>query len=110
MARVASGDRSAQCALAARLSGRVRRVSRSLLRDAADADDAAQGALLEILRSAGSYKGLGSVERWADRVVVRTAALVVRKRRRLLEHIDLDAELDQIAELPPEPNPADEVV
>ena len=109
MARVGRGDRSAQCALAARLSGRVRRVSRSLLRDGADADDAAQGALLEILRSAANYKGLGSIERWADRVVVRTVAMLVRQRRRSLERIDFDAELDQIAELSPEPSTADGV-
>jgi RNA polymerase sigma factor (sigma-70 family) len=41
--------------------------------------------------------------------VVRTAGLLVRQRRRSLERIDFDAEVDQIAELSPEPNSADEV-
>lgn len=109
MLRVAAGERAAQRALAARLSGRVRRVARTLLRDPADADDAAQAALLDILKSAGNYKALGPLERWADRIVVHAASLLARQRRRSLERIDHDASLDDIAELETEPLSTDEL-
>ncbi len=110
MARVAAGDRGAQRELVARLSGKVRRVARSLLRNPADADDAAQAALLEILKSAEQYRGLGSIERWAERVVVRAAALLVRRRRRAFDQVDFEADFEQVAEPPPEPSAADDVV
>jgi RNA polymerase sigma-70 factor (ECF subfamily) len=107
MARVASGDRRAQAVLAARLSGRVRRVSRAFVRNLADADDTAQAALLEILRAAGNYKGKSSIERWADRVVVRVASYLVRQRRRANEKLDFDAELEDLVEAPAEAPAAD---
>ncbi len=110
MARVAAGDRRAQCELVARLSGKVRRVSRALLRNPADADDAAQAALLEILKSAGQYKGLGSIERWAERVVIRAAAVLVRRRRRAFDQVDFEADFEQVAEPPAEPSAAEDVV
>ncbi len=110
MLRVAAGEQAAQRTLAARLSGRVRRVARTLLRDPADADDAAQTALLEILKSASNYKALGPLERWADRIVVHAASLLARQRRRSLERIDYDASLDDIAELELEPLATDELV
>lgn len=109
MARVAGGERAAQAALAARLSGRVRRVSRAILRDPADADDAAQAALIEILRSAGNYKGTGSIERWADRVLVRMASLLIRQRRKSTERIDFDADLDDVATVSAEPAITDDL-
>ncbi len=82
MQRVAAGERRAQQDLLTRLAPRARRVSLALLRDAADADDAAQGALLEVLRSAHTYGGAASVERWADRIVARTAIRLARDNRR----------------------------
>lgn len=109
MVRVAAGERQAQRTLAARLSGRARRVARSLLRDAADADDAAQAALVEILKSAGNYKALGSIERWADRVVARMALLLARQRRRSVDRIDYDASLEDIADLESEPQSTDDL-
>jgi RNA polymerase sigma-70 factor, ECF subfamily len=109
MARVAAGDRAAQCSLAARLSGRVRRVSRTLMRSPADADDVAQAALLEVLRSAGNYRGLSSLERWADGVVVRTASMQLRKRRRSLDHIDYEADIEDVQNRVPEPTGSDDL-
>lgn len=97
MRRVAERERSAQVALIARLSGRVSRVARTLLRDAADADDAAQLALIEVLRSAGGYRGLGSIERFADGIVVRVAGRLVRERQRALKRVDPEAEVDSLS-------------
>ncbi len=79
MAQVALGEPRAQAALVKRLAPRVRRLTTLLARSAADADDGAQLALLEILRSAGSFKTSGSLASWSDRIVART---VLRLRRR----------------------------
>src|SRR6185312_1267737 len=56
MRRVAAADRHAQRVLAHRLAPRVQRISQRLLRNRADADDASQVALIEILRSAATYQ------------------------------------------------------
>lgn len=82
MRHAGAGDRRAQRVLAHRLAARVQRITRRLLRNQADADDAAQQALLEILRAAGGYAEKASVERWADRITVRTALRYAREQRR----------------------------
>lgn len=85
---VAAGNRQAQQELVIRLSGRVLRVARMLTRDAADAEDAAQRSLLQILESARTYSASSSLEAWADRITVRTTLRSARKearRRGLLE-------------------------
>ncbi len=78
MQLVAQGDSRARNLVAMRLCARVRRILRGVLANASDADDATQDALVEILRSAASYRGDSSVERWADRIAVRTG---LRSRR-----------------------------
>ncbi|MDC0668006.1 RNA polymerase sigma factor [Nannocystis radixulma] len=65
-----------------RVVAQVRAVARALLGHQADADDAAQKALLEILAGARSYRGDGSVEAWARRIAVRTVLRHVRRERR----------------------------
>lgn len=95
MKLVAGGDAHAQRVLAHRLAPRVQRVARRLLANRADADDAAQVALMEILRSAQSYREEASIERWADRIAVRTSLRQVREQRRrgwLLGSSNNDAE------------------
>jgi RNA polymerase sigma-70 factor (ECF subfamily) len=82
MKRVATGDKHAQRVLAHRLAGRVRRISQRLLRNSADAEDASQLALIEVLRSAGTYKDISSIERWADRITVRRVLRHAREQRR----------------------------
>jgi RNA polymerase sigma-70 factor (ECF subfamily) len=79
MAAVAAQDETAQRTLVERLSSRVRRVARLLCRSSADADDAAQLALLEILRSAQGFRVATSLERWADRITVRTTLRLKRR-------------------------------
>ena len=82
MRKVAAGDKHAQRVLAHRLAARVQRISRRLVRNPADAEDGAQMALMEILRSAATYKDISSVERWADRITVRTVLRHARDQRR----------------------------
>jgi RNA polymerase sigma-70 factor (ECF subfamily) len=96
MAKVAAGQEDARRSVAARLVGRARRVARAFLRDAADADDAAQVGLIQILHSAGTYAGKSSLERWADRIVVRSALRMARQRRRRHEVTDEDTSVDDL--------------
>lgn len=97
MELVAAEDPRAQSTLVHRLLGRVQRATRALLRERADAEDAAQVALLEVLRSAGSFRGEGSIESWSDRIVVRTALRLARRRVTSHGRIDDRAEPDRIA-------------
>src|SRR6187549_4016886 len=88
MAAVAANDPAAQRAVAHRLAPRVRKVAGLFCRSAADADDAAQAALIEILRCAASFRVATSLERWAEQVTVRTTLRIARRersRRSLLE-------------------------
>jgi RNA polymerase sigma-70 factor, ECF subfamily len=94
MALAASMDPAAQRTVALRLFGRVQRMTRMLLSDAVEAEDATQLALLEILRSAGGYRGESSVEQWADKITARTALRLARKRRERESHFDHDANLE----------------
>jgi RNA polymerase sigma-70 factor, ECF subfamily len=89
MQRVASSDSSAWSQVATRLLPRVRMVARGLLRSDADAADATQNALLEVLRSAGNFRGESSLETWADRITVRVSLRAARRRGR--ESVDLEA-------------------
>lgn len=78
----ASGDPAAQAWLMTRVVRAVRTVARALLRRQSDADDAAQQALLEILGSARTYSGDGTVEAWARRIAARVVLRHARRERR----------------------------
>jgi RNA polymerase sigma factor (sigma-70 family) len=117
MRRVAASDRHAQRVLAHRLAGRVQRIAQRLIRNRADADDASQQSLIEILRSAGTYRDISSIERWADRITVRTTMRYARAQRRRPWHLGLFIEADSVAAVAPEetsahqplaPRPVDE--
>jgi len=101
MQLVASSDFDAWSGVAKRLLPRIRMVARGLLRSDADAADATQNALLEVLRSAGNFRGESSLETWADRITVRVAMRAARRRGR--EAVDLDDAPEPVAA--PEENP-----
>lgn len=82
MALVAAGDERARSMLAMRLCDRFRRLLRGLLGDPRDADDAAQDALVEVLASAHGYRGEATIERWADRIAVRSGLRFRRREQR----------------------------
>lgn len=82
MNRAAAGDRSARESVVQRLHARVQRLSRALLRNVNDAKDASQLSLVEILRSAHTFRGDSSLERWADRIVARTTIRFAASERR----------------------------
>jgi RNA polymerase sigma-70 factor (ECF subfamily) len=82
MTKVASGDRLAQQRLVHRLLRRIERICRALLRNRHDAEDATQLSVLELLKSAHSYRGESSLERWSDRITARTALRAAANERR----------------------------
>jgi RNA polymerase sigma-70 factor (ECF subfamily) len=75
-----AGDRRAQRWLAEAVLADVRAIARSLSRDAPDADDACQFALLQILQAAARFRGEASVRHWSRRVATRA---ILKHRRRL---------------------------
>lgn len=77
----ARGHRRAAEQLAARLLPYVQRVVQSLLSNTSDVDDATQASLVEILQSAGSYTGRGSLEGWAHRIAARVTLRGAKKER-----------------------------
>lgn len=82
--RAAQGEGRVQEKLALRFIGRVRRMAHALMAGAAEADDAAQLALIELLRSMRGYAGDGSLETFCDRLSARAIvrfARAVRARR-----------------------------
>ena len=99
MHKAGEGDRAARRTVAKRLMPVAKRVAHALLRASADADDAVQLSLIEVLRSAGTYRGETAVERWAQRIVVRTTLRHIREQRRYYKVVDGDAE---VAEAGPE--------
>ena len=78
--RAACGEPGAQSWLVERTVRRVRQTSRAFLRNSADADDAAQIAMIAILTSAGGFRGESSVDTWANRIAVRTILRFLRAR------------------------------
>lgn len=74
------GDRAAAAELVERLLPRTRNLVRYLVRGDRDVEDFAQTALLEVLRSLGSFKGRSTVETWADRIVVRKTRAALARR------------------------------
>src|SRR5262249_36083871 len=81
MQAVAARDPRAQATVAVRLAPRVRRLCKLLCRSDADADAAAQVALIEILRSASTFRVASSLEHWADRIAARVAVRAARRSR-----------------------------
>lgn len=81
MRAVADADTAARQELVRRLLPRAQRLTQALLRNSADAKDASQSALLQVLRSAHTYRGECGVEHWADRIVTRTALRWVSAER-----------------------------
>jgi len=91
--KAATGTRTAQRELARRMAPRTLRLARALMRGSHEAEDAAQLAMIEILKSVHGYRGDSSLERWCDRICARTVIRHARKTR---------ARKDKVVELHPE--------
>ncbi len=83
LAQAASNeDVFAQKELLERLLNRVLRTVSYLAGGDDDRQDLAQLALMEIVKSAGSFRGDGKLENWADRITIQTAAKQFEKKKR----------------------------
>ena len=76
----ADGDKRAATLLADRLYERVRALVFYVTGGDRDAEDMTQLAMIEILRSCRNFRGESAVEKWADRIAVRTAMRHVKSR------------------------------
>lgn len=81
MAAVSAEEPAAQRRLIERVLGRVRRITGLMCGSASDADDAAQLAILEILQSAHTFRFATSLERWVERITVRSTIRQLRRER-----------------------------
>lgn len=88
----AAGDTGARRQMAERLLDRVRTTVTYLAPNHPDADDLVQRSLIEILRSAGSFRGESSLETWADRIAARTSMRLIKQRARQAEVVTLVAD------------------
>jgi len=109
MKLVAAGDPAAQHALVVRLQARAHHIADSILRAGADSEDALQAGLLEVLKSACGFRAESTLERWADRIVVRQVMRVARARTQSRQRLDFDAELDDLTPSVPEPAATDDL-
>lgn len=88
MARLAEGDRSAFSDVFSRLWAPTLRLCRSLLRNEADAADAAQEAMGKILERAGDYDATRPAMPWALAIAAWECRTLQRKRVRRREVLD----------------------
>ena len=99
MREVASRQALAVRELVSRVMGRVQFIANRILRGQAEVADVAQTAIVEIIRSAESYRPVGRLESWADRIAVHVSMRARQERWRstavssdVLESLAGDAE------------------
>ena len=112
VAAAQAGDRAAMERLLARHYDRIHAVCRRITGNEADAADAAQEALIAIVRGLGRFDGRSSFGTWAYRIATNASLDELRRRKRRpstliptsddreFEHVDTTSHvrIDQIAE------------
>src|SRR5438876_2681673 len=79
------GDDHAFATLGRHQAGRMLATARRLLRDGAEAEDAVQEAFVSAARAIGGFAGDSKLSTWLHRIVVNTALMRLRSRRRRRE-------------------------
>jgi len=82
--QVAQGNKKASEEMVGRLFELVRSACRYSAGNSNDWEDMAQIAMMEILKSAGSYKGESPLEKWAGTITMRTIWRKIRKKQRYI--------------------------
>jgi RNA polymerase sigma-70 factor (ECF subfamily) len=80
--RLRAGEAAAFELLMRRHNRRLYRVARSMLRDAAEAEDALQEAYLAAFRSVGNFRGDASLATWLTRIVANECMTRMRRHAR----------------------------
>jgi RNA polymerase sigma-70 factor (ECF subfamily) len=87
--RAQAGDREAFGSLVIRYAGMVRRLTRAVLHDTADADDAAQDAFLRAWMAVDRFKSDQPLTPWLVRIALNAARDLARRRKvRSTEQLD----------------------
>ena len=84
------GDRRAMEELLDRLYDQVHAVCRRICAREADAEDAAQEAVISIVRALPGFDGRSAVRTWAYRIATNAALDELRRRSRRPEPVDID--------------------
>lgn len=92
VARALAGDRTALGVLVTRFAAPVRRLANAILRDADEAEDAAQDGVLQALVKLDRYDPTRPFGPWLMRIVTN-AAIDRRRRRAVRDTNELDEEL-----------------
>src|SRR5213594_4997632 len=79
------GDDDAFAALVRQQAGRMLATARRLLRSDQDAEDAVQEAFVSAARAIDGFTGGSKVSTWLHRIVINTALMKLRTRRRRAE-------------------------
>jgi RNA polymerase sigma-70 factor (ECF subfamily) len=80
--RLRAGDAQAFECIVRRHSGRLLATARRFFREEQDARDAVQDAFLSAFKAVGGFAGQCKVSTWLHRIVVNTALMKIRSRRR----------------------------
>ena len=82
LARLRAGDEQAFEVMVHAFGGRLLAVARRFVRDEADAQDVLQSAYLSAFRALAQFEGSSQLSTWLHRIVVNTALMKLRSRRR----------------------------
>jgi RNA polymerase sigma-70 factor (ECF subfamily) len=82
VARLQAGDADAYETLVRVHSGRLLSVARRFLPNNEDAQDAVQDAFIKAFRSIGTFQERAQLHTWLHRILVNTALMKIRSRRR----------------------------
>jgi RNA polymerase sigma-70 factor, ECF subfamily len=94
VARCRQGDAAAKRELLVRVLPTIRGATRTLLAQRADADDAAQQAMLDLLGGLDGFRGEGSLAGWARVIAVRAALRHAARQRRHASVVDPEPVLE----------------
>lgn len=82
IARIRAGDTGAYEVILRRYNRRLFRVTRSILRDADDAQDAMQEAYVQAFTNLGNYRAPGNFGAWLTRIAINEALMKKRRDKR----------------------------
>lgn len=97
--RAHEGDQRALHQLADQVLDRVRSTAYCLAGGDCEFEDYAQQAIIEILKSSGTFRGDSSLESWANQITVRTVIRLLKQRRSRSRVVELRSELPNMYEL-----------
>jgi len=90
VARLKAGDEAAFEEVLKRYELKVFNLTRGLMRNDDDAQDALQDTFLSVFKNIGRFKGDSSLSTWIYRIAVNSALMKMRKRRHDRKHVAIE--------------------